>query len=277
MLIGLTSFSQLDLARIELINIPKRGVEEFNYNRVRAMFNVPIKTGEDRYLFVGADYSLIDIDPIDDLDFETENLEDFQIFELNLGYTYKMKNGWRVIANIKPGLTTNSGRDLQVFKEIKLSGGLLFYIDKKKETRYTLLWGVVYSAFRGVPYPLPVVKYHRIINEHWSYDIGIPKMNLEYTFNTKHALKTYVAFDGFNSELQRNIVIANENVEKIQLRIILAGLKYDYTIADHFEWYASLGFIFDSTIRLKDDKRRDVLQLPSKNNLYLRTGFRIKL
>ncbi len=277
MLVSLTCFSQLDLARIELINIPKQGADEFDYNRVRAMFNAPIKLRKDNYLFVGVDYSVIDIVPIDNLNFDTSNLRDFQLFEMNFGYTYVLKNKWRVIANIKPGVTSNSVKDIQVFRDFKLSGGLLFYKDMKEEKGFSLLWGVAYSSFRGVPFPLPIIKYHKIINKHWSYDLGVPKINLEYTFNKKHAIKVFAAFDGFNSVLQKNITIDNELVEKINVTILLAGLKYDYTIIDHLEWYASIGYIFDSTIKLKNNTRDDILQLQNQNNLYLRTGIKLKI
>jgi hypothetical protein len=276
-LTSLICFAQLDLARIELISIPKRGASEFNYSRLRGMFNIPFETSKDCYVFVGVDYNVIDIVPIDNLNFDTENLKDFQSFQLNLGYTFKWKNDWRVIANIKPGLTSNSVKDLQVFKDVKLSGGLLFYKDKRKEKGYSLLFGVVYSALRGVRFPLPVLKYHRIIDEHWSYDLGIPKMNLEYTFNEKNALKVFTSFEGFNSELQRNIIVSNEVIDKVKVTILLTGLKYDYTIINHLEWYASAGYIFDSTIKLKDTNRKDVLQLTNQNSLYLRTGIRLKI
>lgn len=271
------SNAQLDIARLEVSNIPKGGPAEFSYNRVRAMFNVPIKIKDENYLFAGLDYSLIDIIPIDNLNFETENLKDFQLFEVNLGYTFKWKNNWRIIANLKPGVTSNSVKDLKVFKEVKLSGGLLFYKDMKKEKGYTLLLGAAYSAYRGVSFPLPIIKYHKIINERWSYDVGVPKMNLEYTFNEKHAIKVYAAFDGFSSEMQKTIEVLNSTVEKVNVTILLAGLKYDYTFMKNIEWYATAGYIFDSTIKLKTGNRDTVIKLVNENNLYLRTGIRIKI
>jgi hypothetical protein len=107
-LASLTSLNaQFDIARLEVVHIPKGNNQEIEFNRVRALFNVPIKINTKTHLILGVDYSVIDIIQIDDLDINTDPLSDFQTFELNLGLTKQLKNNWRIVGSLKPGVTTN--------------------------------------------------------------------------------------------------------------------------------------------------------------------------
>ena len=184
------AYAQFDIARVEIVNIPKGSNQEIEFSRIRALFNVPIKLKNDQYLILGADYSIVDIVQIDQVEIDTEPLSDFQTFEVNAGYTKQLKNNWRFVGTLKPGVTTNSVKNTPFFKTMRLSGGLVLYKNEKKTKQYDLIVGAFYNAFGGFSFPLPFVKYHKIIDEHWSYDLGFPKMNLEYTFNPKHAVKS---------------------------------------------------------------------------------------
>jgi hypothetical protein len=136
---------------------------------------------------------------------------------------------------------------------------------------------VFYNAFNGFSFPLPFLKYHKIIDKHWSYDLGFPKMNLEYTFNQKHALKTYATIDGFNSNLVETVTVSNGIVERFNTRVLVAGLKYDYTIIDHLEVYLTSGYIIDSAINFRDKNADDLISVSGDNAIYLRAGVRFKI
>jgi len=269
--------AQFDLARIEVIHIPQGDKQDIEYNRVRGLFNIPIKIKENTHLILGADYSVIDITHLEGLEIDTDNLQDFQSFELNFGFTKKLKKNWRIAVTAKPGVTTNSVKNSAFFKEAKLSGGVLFYKDEKELKKYDLLLGVYYNAFNGFSFPLPLIKYHKIISEHWSYDLGFPKMNLEYTFNEKHALKTYATIDGFNSNLIETVTITDGVIQKFNARVLVAGFKYDYTIREHLEFYFASGYIFDSTINFRDRNTDNLLEIDGNNSIYFRTGIKLKI
>lgn len=271
------AYAQFDIARVEAVHIPQGDNQDFEFTKIRALFNVPIKLKEGRHLILGADYSVIDIVQIEALDFSTKPLRDFQTFEFNFGLTQKLKNNWRMVAMAKPGVTTNSVKNTSFLKAMRLSGGLLFYKDEKVNKNYDLLVGIFYNAFNGFSYPLPYLKYHKIINQKWSYDLGFPKMNLEYMVAPKHALKAYATIDGFNSNLIETLAITEGNVERFNARVVVAGLKYDYTIREHVEWYFATGYIFDSAINLRDRNAESLIKINSENAIYLRTGIRIKI
>ena len=269
--------AQLDIARVEIVNLPKGGNQDIEFSRIRAVFNVPIKLKNNQYLIIGADYSIIDIEQIENSGFDTKQLTDFQTFEVNLGCTKKLKNNWRLIGTLKPGVTTNSVNKTSFFKSIRMSGGLVFYKDEKETKQYDLVMGAFYNAFSGFAFPLPFIKYHKIIDEHWSYDLGFPKMNLEYTFNLKHAVKAYATIDGFNSNLIETVTITDGVIQKFNARVLVAGFKYDYTIREHLEFYFASGYIFDSTINFRDNNADDLVQIKGDNAIYLRAGIRLKI
>ena len=269
--------AQFDIARLEIVNLPKGGNQDIEYSRIRAVLNVPIKLKNDQFLILGADYSIIDIEQIENVGFDTEELSDFQTFEVNVGYTKQLKNNWRLIGSLKPGVTTNSVKNTSFLKSMRLSGGLVFYKDEKETKQYDLLIGVFYNAFNGFAFPLPFVKYHKIIDAYWSYDLGFPKMNLEYTFNPKHAVKAYATIDGFNSNLIETVTITEGVIQKFNARVLVAGFKYDYTLIEHLELFFTSGYIFDSAINFRDNNADDLVQVKGDNAIYLRAGIRLKL
>ena len=271
------SNAQFDLARVDVVHIPKGSNQDFEFNRIRALFNIPVKIKEDTHLLFGIDYSIVDVIQIEKLEIDTEPLRDFQSFELNLGFTKKLKKNWRLAAVLKPGVTTNSVKNTAFFREVRISGGLIFLKHEKETKKYSLLLGVVYNAFNGFSFPLPFVRYHRIINEHWSYKLGFPKTNLEYTFNNKHSLESYASIDGFNSNLVETVTVTNGVVEKFNARVLVAGLRYNFKIRKHLELYLASGYIFTSTIRLRDNNADDLFEVNGDNAIYLRTGVRIKI
>ena len=277
MLAFVKSNAQFDLARIDVVHIPKGSNQDFEFNRIRGLFNIPIKIRENTHLLLGLDYSVIDVIQIEKLEIDTERLRDFQSFEINLGFTKKLRKNWRIAIALKPGVTTNSVRNTSFFSAMKLSGGLIFYKDEKGAKQYDLLLGAFYNAFNGFAFPLPFVKYHKIIDNHWSYDLGFPKLNLEYTFNPKHTLKAYATIDGFNSNLVESVTITNGIIEKFNVRVLVAGFKYDYTIRRHLEFYFASGYILNSTINFRDNNADDLVRLNGDNAIYLRTGIRLKI
>lgn len=270
-------YSQFDIARIEVVHIPKGNKQDIEYNRVRGLFNVPIKVNEKAHLILGADYSVIDFIFIEPLQLDTEKLKDFQSFEVNFGFTQKLKKNWRIAVTAKPGVTTNSVKNTAFLKEVKLSGGVLFFKDEKEAKKYDLLLGIYYNAFNGFSFPLPFIKYHKIITRHWSYDLGFPRINLEYKFNNKHAVKAYTTIDGFNSNLVEAITITNGVVEKFNATVLVAGLKYDFIIKKHLEYYLATGYILNNEINFRDNNAENLFKIKGNNAIYLRTGIRIKI
>jgi len=99
-LICLSGFTSLkaqitDLARAEYTYFPQRKSNN-NFKRFRTFVNIPLKLNDKgAFLVPKLEYRNVDFDYNDLTPFNTDPLNNFQHFELSLGYTFKMKKDWR--------------------------------------------------------------------------------------------------------------------------------------------------------------------------------------
>lgn len=269
-----------DLARIDYTYIPnaKSNVE---YKRLRALFNYPIKLKDDNtYLFLGLDYSNIHLNSEIEFPFETRDLNDFQLLNFSVGYTTPLRNNWRLGAVFQPGFSTNLVADALSIKDIVLSGTVVFikqgevYNGKPKR----LILGVTYAGNSGFNFPLPFISFYKKFRPNWSYNLGIPKTNLQYYFSQKHRLKAFAQLDGFTSNLQREVpVIEGEAAKSVNLSLILSGLQYEYHITKQLQFYARAAYILATDNELRNENRKTIFSLDNKARIYLRSGVRFKI
>jgi hypothetical protein len=275
-----TAEAQLtDLARLEYSFIPKSNSED-QYTRLRALFNYPIKISEDNYLIIGAEYNRVLLNLEDNYPFDKSLLETINVIDLNLGYTFKTSETWRIGLKINPRiastLTTKITKD-----DLFLNGGVFVINDRTKDETvkkpYRLILGLTYNATTGVPFPLPFVNYFRRINDAWSYSAGIPKSNLKYYFNEKSILQTFVTLDGYFANIQKPMIINEKQVDNISLSVAVGGLGYEYCFTKHLVAYTYAGYTFRLNNVFRDENRDEVFKLDDVNAFYLRTGIKFKI
>jgi hypothetical protein len=269
-----------DLAKIDYTYIPK-AKSDVEYSRLRALFNYPVKlTKEGTYLFLGLDYSNIHLKSDRVFPFETRDLNDFQLLDFSFGYTTPLKNDWRLGIQFKPGFSTNLAADALSLEDVVLSGTVVFIKSGKKYNGKStkLVLGVTYSGNSGFNFPLPFISYFRKFHPDWSYNLGIPKTNLQHYFSQKHRLKAYAQLDGFTSNLQRDVpIIDNEAAKTINMSLILSGLQYEYYFTRHLQFYARAAYIFSVDNELRNENRDPIFALDNEAKIYLRTGIRFKI
>lgn len=271
-----------DLARIDYTFLPE-GESNIEYHRLRALFNYPIKLKQGTYLFLGVDYSKIDLTFDKDFNaFDKEKIEDFQLFDLNIGYTTKLSENWRFGVRITPGLSSNLTVNDVSIEDIVFSGDLVFIKDKRKDQNikrpYRLIVGISYSENRGFPFPLPFISYYRKFSSKWSFNLGVPKSNLQFHYSNRHRLKGYAELDGFTSNIQRGMIIGdNLFAESINMSLILSGLQYEYHFLDHFQFYIKTAYIISNSVYLRDTNKDRILSLGNSNKKYFRAGIRLKI
>ena len=279
-----SGFAQLsDLARLDFTFIPLSGSEGIEYTRTRALFNVPIalKKEKDQYLFLGLDYSNINLNIEDDIPFDIDQLDDFQLLDFSITYTQKLKNNWRLGIRLKPGFSTNLTASSLSFADLVLSADAVLIrerdIDEIRKER--LILGVTYSENRGISFPLPFISYYKKFHEKWSFSVGIPKSNLQYHFSSRHRLKVYAELDGFTANIQEGMPILDGSgrVDTFNLFLLVSGLQYEYHFAKRFELYARSAFLLINNTRLRDRNRDNIFELSNDSSLYLRTGIRLRI
>lgn len=276
-----TAYAQLgDLARIDYTYIPK-AKSDIEYSRMRALFNYPIKLkNDDTYLFLGLDYSNIHLKSEIEFPFETRDLNDFQLLDFSIGYTTPLKNNWRLGLRFQPGFSTNLAASALSLEDVVLSGTVVFI---KKGKIYNgkaqkLILGVSYSGNSGFNFPLPFVSFYRKFRPKWSYNLGIPKTNLQYHFSKKQRLKAFAQLDGFTSNLQREVPVINgEAARSINMSLILSGLQYEYYITKQLQFYARAAYIFSLNNELRNKNRKTIFSLDNEAKIYLRTGIKFKI
>ena len=271
-----------DLARIDYTSIPANN-SSIEYSRIRALFNYPIKLKkEETYFLIGLDYSHLGLNMDDNVSFDKKEIDGFQLLDLNLGYTTPINKDWRFGVKLSPGFSSNlTANDLNI-EDIVLSGDIVVINDKTTDENVTKPWrlilGLSYSGNRGFPFPLPFISYYRRFHPSWSFNVGVPKSNLQYHISKVHRLKLYAELDGVTSNLQRGVVVdSTEVAESINMSLILGGFQYEYHFTDHFQFYARTSYIFSNTVNLRDGSKNNIKSLDNSNSLYLRTGVRFKL
>ncbi len=283
LLFTITTQAQLsDIARIDYTYLPE-GDSNIEYHRFRALFNFPIKLKEDTYLLIGLDYSNIDMTFGDDFStFEKATLEDFQLLDLNIGYTTKLSKDWRLGFRVTPGVSSNRAIKKLSNRDIVFSSDLVFIKDKKKDPNvrkpYRFIVGVSYSQNRGFPFPLPFISYYRKFAPKWSYNVGVPKTNLQYHYSDRHRIKLYTELDGFSSNIQETIQLDNnETVGSINMSLILSGLQYEFHFLKHFQFFARASVILSNSVNLRNTDNETIGSLGNANRKYFRTGIRLKI
>ena len=283
MLASTIGYAQLgDLARVDYTIIPGSN-SDVEYNRTSVSFNYPIKLKKEKtYLLLGLGYSNIHLIMNENASFDKGELDGFQLLDFNIGYTTPLKNDWRLGFRVVPGLSSNlTASDLGI-NDIVLSSDLVFIKDKTKdpniEKPWRLIFGASYSGNRGFPFPLPFISYYRKFDAKWSYNLGVPKTHLQYHISEKHRLKLYTELDGFTSNIQRGLLIDNtETAESVNMSLILGGLQYEFHIGKHLQFYAKTAYILSSSVQLRDEDRDNIRELDNTNDVYLRTGIRLKI
>ena len=271
-----------DLAKIEYTILPK-GNSSIDYHRFRALFNYPVKLKENSFFLFGLDYSNIDLSfDKSVVAFETKNIEEFQLLDLNIGYTIKMNQDWRFGAKFAPGISSNLTANNLSLDDIVLSGLFVFIKDKREDRTlvkpYRLILGVSYSGNQGIGFPLPFISYYKKFHPNWSFNIGIPKSNLQYHLSEKSRFKLFAQLDGFNGNIQKGLIVnETKRAEKINMAAVVGGLRYEYKFTKHLEFFSNIGYILRSTAELQDKGNNNILALDNDNLFYLRTGIRLKL
>tara|TARA_R110000868_G_scaffold362750_1_gene625000 strand:+ start:148 stop:1032 length:885 start_codon:yes stop_codon:yes gene_type:complete len=268
-----------DIARLEYSFIPQSNSED-QYTRLRALLNYPIEVKNDAYLIIGAEYNRVFLNLEENYPFDTSVLDRIHIIDLNIGYTFKWNEKWRLGAKFNPRIASTLTKSLNS-DDFFMNGGVFLINDRTKDERlkrpYRLILGLTYNATIGLPYPLPFVSYYREINEKWSFNAGVPKSNLKYTFNKENNMQAFVGLDGYLAHLQDAVIINGQNVEHISLSVAVGGLGYEYCFTKHLVAYMYTGYTFRLNNVLRNKNRDEVFKLDDLNAFYLRTGIKFKI
>ncbi|NRD19607.1 hypothetical protein HNV08_06075 [Winogradskyella eckloniae] len=268
-----------DLARLEYSFIPSSRSDD-HYTRLKALVNYPIKIKDKDYLIVGGEYNRILLNLEDEYPFNTSQLNKLHVIDLNIGYTFKANEDWRLGFKISPRIASTLTHSLSM-EDMFLNGGVFGIKDRTDaediDKPYRLILGLTYNTTTGVPFPLPFISYFRLVNKHWSYSLGVPKSNIKYFYKEKNIFQSFVALDGYFANIQNPIQINGGVADNISLSVAIGGLGYEYCFTKHLVAYAYLGYTFRLNNQLRDDNRNNLYKLTDLNTFYFRSGIKFKI
>lgn len=267
-----------DLARLEYSFIPSSKSED-QYTRLRALFNYPIKIKNDNYLIVGAEYNRILLNLRENYPFDISTLSALNIIDLNIGYTFRTSEYWRIGLKINPRIASTLNSTITK-DDVFLNGGVFLIHDRTKadiKRPYRLVFGVTYNTTAGIPFPLPFINYFRRVNQNWSFSAGIPKSNLKYYFTDLSTLQLFAGIDGYFANLQEPFMVNGQEANNISLSVIVGGLGYEYGFTDHLFGYIYSGYTFRLNNILRNSERDEIFKINQRNAFYLRTGIKFKI
>ncbi|WP_396633965.1 DUF6268 family outer membrane beta-barrel protein [Maribacter sp. R86514] len=270
-----------DLARLDFTFIPNKG-SDVEYTRSRFLVNYPIKLKkEGQYLLLGIDYSNVHLRfKNDKLPFDRNLLNDFKLLDFTFGYTKPLKNDWRLGLRFQPGISTNLTAKSLNANDLVFSGDIVFIksfednIDKPSR----LIVGLSYSQNRGYVFPLPFISYYKKIRPDWSFNLGVPKTNLQYHLTDKHRFKLFAQLDGFTSNIQNGALINGEEyAELINMSLINGGLQYEYHFTNHLQLDVRAAYNFSLSNRLEDGNNNTLLTIDNNSRSYFRAVLKFKI
>ena len=267
-----------DLARLEYSFIPSSKSED-QYTRLRALFNYPIKIKNDNYLIVGAEYNRILLNLRENYPFDRSTLSALNIIDLNIGYTFRTSEYWRIGLKINSRIASTLNSTITK-DDVFLNGGVFLIHDRTKadiKRPYRLVFGVTYNTTAGIPFPLPFINYFRRVNQNWSLSAGIPKSNLKYYFTDLSTLQLFAGIDGYFANLQEPFMVNGQEANNISLSVIVCGLGYEYGFTDHLFGYIYSGYTFRLNNILRNSERDEIFKINQRNAFYLRTGIKFKI
>ncbi len=275
-----------DLMRVEYSYIPQTDSDN-TYSRFRVSANYPIKMDNNgTYLVISPQYRYNDLRIRDGLPFEEGgDLNVFQTFGLEVGYTFKMKNEWRFGAKIGAGMSSNFEGSGIEGDDFRYSVSVFFvksYKNLQAPKTARLIVGLRYTTPASINFPLPIINYFKRFHPSWSYSIGTPKSNIKYYFNGKNTFQAFIGLDRFYGNLQNNRSFVDENgetkiAENASMLNVIGALGYEYYFTEHLLFYTYAGYTLSNEIRLRDSNQDNVLSINDANTFYLRSGIKLKI
>ncbi len=275
-----------NLARLEYTNIPQSKSDNA-YSRFGFSGNYPIKLNDKgSYLVLSFEYRFNHLQLEDPIAIDKkEDLQDFQTFGFEVGYTYKMKNDWRFGAKLGTRISSNFESSGVKGNDFRYTGSLFFvkkYGKKDDPIMARLVLGLRYTTPASIMYPLPIINYYRKFHPKWAYALGTPKTSIKYFFNDKNTMQAFVGLDRFYGNVQNNRVFVDDGgnakvIDNASMLIFNGALGYEFYFTEHLLFFTYGGYTLSNEIRFRDKNQKNILTINDKNTFYIRGGIKLKL
>jgi hypothetical protein len=276
---GICFAQSTDILRVEYTSLPREETGN-TASRYRFLLNVPVKVGFDKYLVLGGEFNLIDFEITKEYPFDSSELNTLYVIDLNVGYIFKLNEDWRFVGIVTPRIASNLVNGLQGDDFLLNLTATIWKEEKDIDKPYRLILGLTYNSTTGLPFPLPLINYHRRFHRSWSYSLGIPRTDFRYHFKDRHTLQMALFLDGYFVNVQNDILLPDgEFGSSVSLSAIVSAIGYQYNINKRMSFYGIAGVTLNQQGLLRNGKRKKVYTLNEKNagGFYWKAGFKISI
>ena len=276
---GICFAQSTDILRVEYTSLPREETGN-TASRYRFLLNVPVKVGFDKYLVLGGEFNLIDFEITKEYPFDSSELNTLYVIDLNVGYIFKLNEDWRFVGIVTPRIASNLVNGLQGDDFLLNLTATIWKEEKDIEKPYRFILGLTYNSTTGLPFPLPLINYHRRFHRSWSYSLGIPRTDFRYHFKDRHTLQMALFLDGYFVNVQNDILLPDgEFGSSVSLSAIVSAIGYQYNINKRMSFYGIAGVTLNQQGLLRNAKRKKVYTLNEKNagGFYWKAGFKISI
>jgi len=266
-----------DIFRVEYLNIPENNTG-ISTERYKFLLNVPIKVSWDNYLVLGAEYNHFKAGYSQEFPFNEDELDTFQVIDLNLGFITRWNEDWRLVTILTPRLASNFSQGV-IKDDFFFNATATFWKEgEQNEKPFRIVLGLSYNSTTGLPFPLPLVSYYNRFHPKWSYTLGIPRMNFKHHVSEKHTLQLALLLDGYFINIQDDILLPDNSIgSRISLSALVGALGYQYNVSKRASFYVLAGRSILQEGILRNNQRDNVFLLNDEANIYIRGGFKISI
>jgi len=260
---GICFAQSTDILRVEYTSLPREETGN-TASRYRFLLNVPVKVGFDKYLVLGGEFNLIDFEITKEYPFDSSELNTLYVIDLNVGYIFKLNEDWRFVGIVTPRIASNLVNGLQGDDFLLNLTATIWKEEKDIDKPYRLILGLTYNSTTGLPFPLPLINYHRRFHRSWSYSLGIPRTDFRYHFKDRHTLQMALFLDGYFVNVQNDILLPDgEFGSSVSLSAIVSAIGYQYNINRRMSFYGIAGVTLNQQGLLRNGKRKKAPNMES--------------
>jgi hypothetical protein len=193
------------------------------------LLTMPLQHGEKGILMLRGNYSFVQIDLKDELNFP-DRLKNFHSTGLMIGYIKRLKNPqWTLTGILIPQLNSNFSENLSR-NDFYLNAVLMFIYSSNPGSRLSI--GLTYTSTLGFPAPIPIINYWKAWNDQWQMNIGFPRTGITHQLNAANKLVAFADLHGYNGNIGAPIADARFKKGRTARRIsyfdIASGLEWQH-------------------------------------------------
>lgn len=250
------------------------GIHETNIIVPFGNFSLGVQRGS---LFLAGSYTYSSISFVDEYpSISTSGLENFHRIMLITGYRKSLNDEWKMMALAVPHIASNlrsklGGKDLR-------GVSMVAFVRTNEASTSFLTLGLAYSTNIPVPFPIPIVSYRRIINDHWEYSIGIPKFELNYSVTSPSTIQSFFKAKGLRGNISTPVLENEQDIEtQLVNRTLVGGLGYTHKLRERIAVSFEGGYSLVNMLSIQNYNRDELYDFGIDNKLYLNIGLKMGL